>query len=115
MEIDLPSTVYVGDQILTKVVIYNFEKQPKRVLFNFTKPRNLCTVGSSGGGWHVDINANSSTVVTVPFEFLHPDRYEIIFTLTEFVIHSNRKQLDQVVKEVYVMVIRNFLIEQLIN
>lgn len=35
MEIEIPSTVYAADQMLTKVVIYNFETSQKKVALWF--------------------------------------------------------------------------------
>lgn len=50
------------------------------------------------------LDANSTTTMTVPFEFMRSGPYEIAFTLTEFVGHSRQRQLDRVIKEVYALV-----------
>uniref|UniRef100_A0A915J0B7 NTR domain-containing protein n=1 Tax=Romanomermis culicivorax TaxID=13658 RepID=A0A915J0B7_ROMCU len=81
LHIDLPTNVFVGQQILAKVVIVNSSPKDEHVSLEIKHPKEICSAKPLFDVHETSIRAQNSTFLIVPFEFLNEGQFEIEMTL----------------------------------
>lgn len=81
LHIDLPTNVFVGQQILAKVVIVNSSPKDEHVSLEIKHPRDICSAKPLFDVHETLVHARNSTFLIVPFEFLNEGQFDIEMTL----------------------------------